>query len=148
MLLTWCLIWQYPWAMCDYHVWCYCPSNIQECPYLAPWSLQVRKSSLQNLFFSLISNYFAPSSLHQIMEIFCPTDFSGSVKTSQLFFAVTRLMSRTGKWRQSRLLSTGRRICSTTRYLLRATTILKSHFCTWPGNLQGRVNTANFYFLH
>ncbi|KAH1124569.1 hypothetical protein GLYMA_06G070700v4 [Glycine max] len=45
-----------------------------------------------NLFNSFITDYLSASCLHRMMDIFCITDFSGSVRTSQLFFAVTRLM--------------------------------------------------------
>ena len=94
-----------------------------------------------NLFNSFITDYLSASCLHRMMDIFCITDFSGSVRTSQLFFAVTRLMWRTGKWRQSRLLSTGRRIYSTMRFQLKATTILRSLSCIWPENLQGKATS-------
>ncbi len=62
---------------------------------------------------------------------------TGSVKTSQLCSVVTRLMWRTGRLKQSRLPSIGRRTCSTMRCQLRATTTLRSHSCTLPGNLLG-----------
>jgi len=138
---------QYPRAMCDYNVWCYCPSNIQKCSYLAPWSLSVSKWSPWYLFFThcLLIQHHDPYIALWTLPFW--NWFSGSVKTSQLFFAVTRLMWRTGKWRQSRLLSTGRRICSTMRFQLRATITLRSHSCTLPGSLQGRCHFSSFYIV-
>ena len=136
MLVKWGFMLQYPWTMCYYHVWCYCPANIQKCSHLAPWSLQVCKLKSLKTFWMFCLKLFGIMLFCDMGNI-CSHDSSGSVRTSQLFFAVTRLMSRTGKLRQSRLHSTGRRICSTMRFQLRATTTLKSHSYIWPGNLQG-----------
>ena len=46
-------------------------------------------------------------------------------------------MWRTGRSKQSRWLSTGRRACSTTRSQLRATTTSRSLSCIWPRSLLG-----------
>lgn len=62
---------------------------------------------------------------------------AGSVKTSPLSSAVIRLMWRTGRSKPSRLLSTGRRICSTMKFLPRATTTLRNLSCTLQGSWLG-----------
>lgn len=64
---------------------------------------------------------------------------SGSVRIFLLFFVATRLMSRTGRWRQRWSLSTGRRISNTMKFLLKVITILRSHSFIWPESLQGKM---------
>ncbi|XP_022730249.1 uncharacterized protein LOC111285202 [Durio zibethinus] len=59
----------------------------------------------------------------------------GSVGMFLLFFAVTRLMKRTGWSSRSWSQSAGRRICNIMKFLPRATTILRSLSCTLPGSL-------------
>lgn len=70
----------------------------------------------------------------------------GFVRTYLLFFVETRLMWRIGRLRPSRLPSTGRRTCSTMRYLQRVTTILRSLSCTLLGSLQGNGRYAAINF--
>lgn len=82
---------------------------------------------------------------------------AGCVKTSQLSFAVTRLMSRTGRWKPSRSPSTGRRICSTMKFLPRAITILRNLSFTLRGSWLGNwlnyfcslhlVLTTNYHYM-
>ena len=55
-------------------------------------------------------------------------------------------MWRTGRLRQSRLHSTGRRICNTMRYPQRATTILRNLSCILPGSLLGKHNSIILLF--
>ena len=70
-------------------------------------------------------------------EMAFPSLFAGFVKTSPLFSVETKLMSRTGRSRQSKLPSTGRKICNTMRSRQRVTTTLRSLFCTLLESLQG-----------
>ncbi len=67
---------------------------------------------------------------------------AGSVRTSQLYFVETRWMWRTGRWKQNRSLSTGRKTYNTTRSQQKATIILKNPSCTLPGNLLGMLSIA------
>lgn len=131
---------QYPWAMCHHYVWCYCPLDVQECSHMAPWSLPVCEINIFNFCFGSVQlNWIYPivSALWLIVCIFVAMIVC--VKIYQLFSVGTRLMWRIGKSRPSRSHSTGRRICSTMRFLPRATTISKNLSCTLPGNLLGKI---------
>ena len=63
-LLCCCL--QHPWAMCNHHVWCYCPVDLQECSNMAPRFVQVRLSNFWSLYLS-----FMLVALH---SLFCDTE--------------------------------------------------------------------------
>ena len=129
---------QHQWAMRYHHVWCDCAADIQECAHLASWSLPVS---------AMFPCSFHDDDRHHDND----DDVSGSAKTSLLFFAAIRWTSRTGKWRQSRWLSTGRRIFSTTRSQPKATTISRSRFSILLGNLPGTSwlshSSLSFFFL-
>jgi len=148
LLTCFALFLQYPWAVCYYNVWCYCPTDIQECPYLAPWPLPVCKSGvLETFFICFVAKHLVSITNLGYLTVwwFSVQLFSGFVKTSRLFSVEIRLMWRTDKSRQSRLPSTGKRICSTMRFLLRATITLRSLSFTLPGNLQGRCRFSSFF---
>ena len=70
----------------------------------------------------------------------------GYVRTFPLSCVATRLMWRIGRWKQSRLPFTGRKISSTTKFLPRAITTLRNHFCILPESLQG--NVGEIFFLY
>lgn len=82
------------------------------------------------------------SEIFLIILVFTLLDFdviAGSVRTFQSFFVGTRLTWRTGKLRPSKSHSTGRKICSTTRFRPSQTTTLRSRSSTSPGSLQGKL---------
>lgn len=78
--------------------------------------------------------------IHVKLILFFP--MLGSVKISLLCCVETKLMSRTGRSRQNRLLSTGRRTCSTMKFQQRVITTLRSLSCTLPGSLLGMLRVV------
>ncbi len=72
---------------------------------------------------------------------------AGSARIFQLYCVETRWMWRTGRWKQSKLLSTGRRTCSIMRFRQRATITLRNLSCTLPGSLLGMLSVSVIYFV-
>lgn len=133
---------QHPWTMCHHYVWCDSSIDLQECSNLAPWSLPVCAGC--HGFLNECWKYCAE--IH-VTWVFCFFPTSVFVKTSQSCFVATRLMSRTGRWRQSKLHSTGRRICSTMKSQQRVITTSRSLSCTLPGSLLGVYSDLSNLFV-
>ena len=75
--------------------------------------------------------------------------YLGCARIFQLFYVETRWMWKIGRSKQSRLLSTGKRISSTMKFLQRAIITLRSPSCTLLENLQGNFfETFSNYCFH
>lgn len=101
------------------------------CRYGLKWSTLLR-FSLCICFISFLKVFYG--------------DESGSVRISPLFCVETRLMSRTGRSKQNRLHSTGRRISSTMRFLQRAIITLRSLSCILPESWPGKKDSCIVFF--
>lgn len=70
--------------------------------------------------------------------------YIGCVRIFRLSYVATRWMWKIGRWKQSRLLSTGKRISNTMKFQQRAIITLRNLSCTLLENLQG--NSFFFFF--
>ena len=94
--------------------------------------------------------YLYLESLTVLLKLICG-EILGCARTSQLFCAETRLMSRIGRWKQSRSHSIERRIFNTMRFLQRATTTLRNLSSIWLesllGNIQEAISFLNYWWI-
>ena len=123
--------------MCHYHVRCHRQVNVQKCSNMAPRSLQVVWLDAWNWMCKSCPHI---SNCLIIIFVLKP----GCVRAFLLSSVVTRSMWRTGRSKQSKLHSTGRRTFNTMRFLRRAIITLRSPSFILLENSQGNEKWVLF----